>query len=136
MKTLAVKDSSFTANQRFSPGTAAGARQAALWLALVALLDEVVHQFARGVVHLHVEGFHAAGKIVEGHNGGDGDEQSEGRGDKGFRDTAGDRADTRGLLGRDGLEGVQNSDDGAQQADERSGGTDRRQSARPRFSLA
>ena len=63
-------------------------------LALVALLDEVIHQLAGGVVHFHVEGFYAAAEVVEGHNGRDGDEQSECRGDQRLRDTAGNRADT------------------------------------------
>ena len=40
-------------------------------LALVALLDEVVNQLARGVVHFDVERFHAATEVVEGHNGRD-----------------------------------------------------------------
>ena len=90
----------------------------------MALLDEVVDQFARGVVHLHVESFDASGEIVERHNGGDGDEQAERRGDQSFRDTAGDCADARGLLRGDLLEGVQNADDGAEQSDERSRGAD------------
>src|ERR1700675_1154184 len=31
-------------------------------------LQEVIDQFARRVIHLHVERFHAAGQIVEHHN--------------------------------------------------------------------
>src|SRR5271155_4620696 len=62
-------------------------------LAAVALLDKVVDQLAGGVVHLHVEGFHLAGEVVEGHNRGDGHEQPESRGYQGLRDTAGDCAD-------------------------------------------
>ena len=111
-------------------------RRQPLRLALVALLDEVVDQFARGVVHLDVERFDTPGEVVEGHNGRDGHEQAERRGDQGFRNTAGDRADARGLLGGDLLEGVQNADDGAEQADERSRGADGGQNARPLFSLA
>ena len=53
-------------------------------LALVALLDEVVHEFARGVVHLDVESFDAAAEVVEGHNRGDRDEQAERGGYEGF----------------------------------------------------
>jgi len=41
-------------------------------LAAVALLDEVIDQFAGGIVHLHVEGFHLTSEVVEGHNRGDG----------------------------------------------------------------
>src|SRR5437868_6875749 len=60
----------------------------------MALLDEVVHQFARTVVHLDVERLHLAGEVVERHNGGDGDEKAECRGDKSLRNTTGHCADT------------------------------------------
>jgi hypothetical protein len=53
-------------------------------LAAVALLDKVIDQFARGVVHLHIEGFHLACEVVEGQHGGDGDKQSESRGHQGL----------------------------------------------------
>jgi len=43
-------------------------------LALVALLDEVVDEFAGGVIHLHVEILDTTGEVVEGHDGGDGDQ--------------------------------------------------------------
>ena len=93
-------------------------------LALVALLDEVVDQFARGVIHFDVECFHTASEVVEGHDGGDGDEKSERRGDQGLRDTTGDCADAGGLLRGDLLEGVQDTDDGAEKADEGRRGAD------------
>ncbi len=86
----------------------------------MALLDEVVDQFARGVIHLHVESFDTSGEIVERHNGGDGHQQAERRGDQGFGNTAGNRADARSLLRGDLLEGVQNADDRAEQSNERS----------------
>src|SRR5579863_5561101 len=88
-------------------------------LALVALLDEVVHQLARGVIHLHVKGLNAPGEVVKRHNGGDGHEESESRGHQGFRNTTGDSADTRNLLGSNLVKRVQNADNGAKQADER-----------------
>src|SRR5437879_2170089 len=84
----------------------------------VALLDEVVHQLAGAVVHLDVERFNLAGEVVERHNGGDGDQKAERRRHQGLRDTARDCADTRGLLRGDLLEGVQNTDHRAEQADE------------------
>src|SRR5208283_1238566 len=61
-----------------------------LRLALVALLDEVVDQLARGVIHLHVESFDTPGEVVEQHNGGDGHEQAERSGDQGLGDAARD----------------------------------------------
>jgi hypothetical protein len=49
-------------------------------LAAVTLLNKVIDKFARGVVHLHVEGFHLAGEVVEGHHSRDGHQQPESRG--------------------------------------------------------
>src|SRR5215831_20118639 len=80
-----------------------------------ATLQEVVNQLAGAVVHFHVEGFHLAGEVVEHHDGGNRDEQSDGRGHQRFRNTAGDGAQTGGLLRRDFLEGVQNADHRSQQ---------------------
>ena len=91
---------------------------AAARLALVALLDEVVDQFARGVIHLHVERFDTTREVVKRHNRGDGHQQAERRGYQSFRNTAGDRADARSLLGGDLLEGIQNADDRSEQPDE------------------
>jgi len=106
------------------PPTASRSRQQPLRLALVALLDEVVDQFARGVVHLHVERFDTTGEIVEGHDCRDSHQKAKGRGNQGLRDAARDRADARGLLRRDLLEGVQDADDRAEQANERGRGAD------------
>src|SRR4051812_42584984 len=47
-------------------------------------LQEVVNQFARGVIHLHIERFHAAGQVVKHHNGRNRHEQSDGGGDERF----------------------------------------------------
>src|ERR1041385_7469527 len=46
-----------------------------------AALQEIVDQLAGGVVHFHVERFDAAGEVVEHHDGGNGDEQADGRHD-------------------------------------------------------
>ena len=101
----------------------------------VALLDEVVDQFAGGVVHFDVEGLHAVGEVVEEPYGRDGDEQAEGGGDQSFRNTAGDGADTWRLLGGDFLEGLENAGDGSEQADEGGGGTDGGQGAQASLQL-
>src|SRR5205807_9715808 len=55
----------------------------------VALLDEVVHQLARAVVHLDVERLHLTREIVERHNGRDGNEKTERRRNQSLRNTAG-----------------------------------------------
>ena len=87
-------------------------------------LQEVIHQFAGRVIHLHVKGFHFAGEVVEHHNRGNGHEQSQGRGHQGFRNTAGDSAQTGSFLLGNLTESVQNSDDRSEQSNERGRGTD------------
>src|ERR1700742_1117787 len=47
-----------------------------------ALLEEVIDQLARGVVHLDVERFDLIGEVVERHNGRDRNQQTESRGDQ------------------------------------------------------
>jgi hypothetical protein len=101
----------------------------------VRLLDEVVHQLARAVVHLDVERLHLVGEVVERHNGRDGDEQTERGRDQSFRNTAGDCADTRGLLVAMAWKAFKNTDDGAEQADERGRRTDRGQTAKAALQL-
>src|SRR5258705_2232616 len=101
----------------------------------MALFDEVVHQFAGAGVHLDVERLHLAREVVERHNGRDGDEKTERRRYQSLRDTAGDCADTGGLLRCNLLEGVQNTDHGAEQPDKRSRRTDRGQTAKTALQL-
>src|SRR5258708_4518410 len=50
-------------------------------------LQEVVDQFARRVVHLHIERFYAAGEVVEHHDGGNSDQQAGRTGLTSFRNT-------------------------------------------------
>src|SRR6202049_3723385 len=76
---------------------------------IAALLQEVIDEFAGRVVHLHVEGFHATGKIVEHHDGRDGDEQADGRRNQRFRNTAGDCRQAGGPGVVDTDEGIQNA---------------------------
>src|SRR5260370_18950165 len=101
----------------------------------MALLDEVVHQFTGTVVHLDVERLHLAGEVVERHNGRDSDEKTKRRRYQSFRDTAGDCADTGGLLRCNLLEGVQNTDHGTEQADKRARRTERGQTAKAALHL-
>src|SRR5689334_8583984 len=72
-----------------------------------AALQEIIDQLRGRVIHLHVEGFNLVREVVEHHDGGDGDEQSDGRRHQRFRNTAGDCAETRGLLRRNLAERVQ-----------------------------
>src|SRR5579864_1140511 len=91
---------------------------------IAALLQEVVDQFARRVIHLDVERFHAAGQVVEHHDGRDGDEQPDGRRNQRFRDTAGDCCQTGGLRVVDADERIQNAHHRAEQSHEGSGRSD------------
>ena len=61
--------------------------------------------------------------------------KTECRGYQGFRNTAGDRADTGRLLGGDLLEGVQNADDRSEQSDERRRRADGGQTAQAALQL-
>src|SRR5438270_10551319 len=93
-------------------------------LLAAALLEEEVDEFGGRVVHLDVEGFDLIGEVVEHHDGGDGYEESDGRGHEGFRNTACDSRETGCLLGGDLFEGVQDAGDRSEEADERGGGAD------------
>src|SRR6185437_14224824 len=109
--------------------TRSSGRRLTLHLPSSGALQEVIDQLRGRVIHLHVEGFNLVGEVVEHHHGGDGDEQSDGRRHQRFRNTTGDCTETGRLLRRDLAERVQNSDHGAEQSDEWSGGTDGRETA-------
>src|SRR6266481_5544371 len=90
--------------------------------------DEVVDELHGGVVHLDVERLDAIGEVIVRPHRRLGDEKAERSGDKRFRDTAGNGGKT-GSLGRsNSLKRVQDADYGAEEADERSRGTDGGQS--------
>src|SRR3984893_2033945 len=92
-------------------------------------LQEVIDQFARGVIHLHVERFHATGQIVEHHNRRNRHEQSDCGGHKRLGNTARDRCQAGCLFLGDSVEGVQNADPRSEQSHEGSRRTDRLQTA-------
>src|SRR5712664_3731503 len=96
----------------------ATAVSAALGTAHATALQEVVDQFAGGVIHLHVERFHAAGQVVEHHNRRDRHEQSDCGGHQRFRNAAGDCRQSGCLLFGDTVKGVQNTDHCAEQSHE------------------
>ena len=83
------------------------------------LLDEVVDQLGRRVVHLDVEVLDAAGQVVVEPHRRDRDDEAERRLDERFRDTGRDRAETARAGGRDALERGDDADDRAEQSDER-----------------
>jgi hypothetical protein len=83
-----------------------------------ALLNEVVDQLARRVVHLDVERLHLISEIVERPDGRDSDQQSESSCDQRLGDTAGDGRDACRVLRGDLTEGLENTGDGSEQTDE------------------
>src|SRR5215207_6520031 len=91
------------------------------------LLDEVVEQLRRRVVHFDVEVLDAAGQVVVEPDRRDGDDEAESRLDERFRDTGRNRAETARAGGRDALERVDDADDRAEQSDERRGRADGRE---------
>ncbi len=91
------------------------------------LLDEVVDQLGRGVVHLDVEVLDAAGQVVVEPHGRDGHDQSERRLDERFGNTGRHRADAARPRGGDTLERRDDADDRAEQSDERGGRADGRE---------
>src|SRR2546425_3415072 len=99
----------------------ATAVSAALGAAHAPALQEVVDQFARGIIHLHVERFHAAGQVVEHHNRRNRYKQSDGGGHQRFRNAAGDCRQSGCLFLGDTVKGVQNTDHRAEQSHEGSG---------------
>src|SRR5206468_13037918 len=85
-------------------------------------LQEVINQFAGGVVHLYVERFHPAGQIVEHHDGWNRHGESDGGGHQRFRNTPGNCTNTGAPpLGRNLLKRIDDTDDCSEQTDEWSG---------------
>src|SRR5579871_3771661 len=98
-------------------------------------LEEIIHQFARGVIHLDVERFDAAREGVVRPHRRHGDEQSDGGRYESFRNSAGDGGQSGLLLGGDAVEGVDDADDRSEQSHEGGGGTDRGERAHAALQL-
>src|SRR5215470_10152929 len=90
------------------------------------VLDEVVDELRRGVVHLDVEVLNARRQVVVDPDGRDGDDEAERGLDERFRNTDRDSAQSGRTAGADALERVDDADDRAEQSDERRGGPDGR----------
>src|SRR4051812_17370527 len=97
--------------------SASGARQPDS--VLRGLLDEVVHELRRRIVHFDVEVVEAAGEVVVEPHRRDGDEQPECGLDERLGNTGGYRADAARTGGRDTDERIDDADDRAEQSDER-----------------
>src|SRR5687768_2884044 len=83
------------------------------------LLDEVVHELRRRVVHLDVEVLEPAREVVVEPHGRNRDDQAQRGFNQRFRNTGRDGGQARGSRGADPGERVDDADDRAEQADER-----------------
>src|SRR3954462_8616365 len=89
------------------------------------LLRDEVEQLIGRLGDIDAACLDPAGEIVEDHDGRDGDEKTEGRGDERFGDTRRHRSETAGPGGGHHLEGVHDTHDGSEQTDEGGGRGDR-----------
>ena len=83
------------------------------------LLDEVVHELRRRVVHLDVEVLEPAGEVVVDPHRRDRDDEAERGLDERFRNTGRHGAEAARPGGRDAVERGDDADDRAEQSDER-----------------
>src|SRR5689334_3239954 len=81
--------------------------------------EQAVHKLRRNTIHFDMESLDLAGEVVEGNDGRNCDENTEGRRDQGLCDAARNHRHSAGPRGRDAPESVDNSDDGAEQTNER-----------------
>src|SRR5437868_7712616 len=95
-----------------------------------ALLDEVVDQLARRVIHLDGERLNLVREDVERPDGGNGDQKTESGLNQRLRDSAGDRGYTGSFGCLHSLECADNADNGSQQAHEGRSRTDSSQSGK------
>src|SRR5262245_61476970 len=91
--------------------------------------EENVHELVAGLVDLDLEALERPGEVVERHHRRNRHEDPQRRRDEGLGDAARDRRHPARSRGRDAAEGVDDPDDGAEQADERRRGADRGQCA-------
>src|SRR4051794_23794318 len=95
------------------------------WLVYLSIhntpFQEIIHQLTGRIIHLHVERFDLAGKVVEHHYSGNGNGKAQRGRDQRFRDSAGNGAYAGSVLSLNFAEGVNDADDRPQQPDERRG---------------
>src|SRR5260221_4766261 len=86
--------------------------------------EQAVHKLGRSPIHFDMESLKFAREVVEGDNGRNCDEQTEGRRDQGLCDAARNHRHSAGPRGGDARESVDDSDHGAEKTDERGRGAD------------
>src|SRR6266852_120350 len=86
--------------------------------------EQTVHELGRSPIHLDMESLNLAREVVEGDDGRNCDEDTQGRRDQGLSDTAGNHRHSAGPSGRDAPESVDDSDHCAEKTNERGSGAD------------
>src|SRR5258708_34099521 len=81
--------------------------------------EQTVHELGRSPIHLDMEILNLAREVVEGHDGRNCDEDTQGRRDQGLSDAARNHRHSAGPSGRDAPESVDDSDHGAEKTVER-----------------
>src|SRR5262249_23581438 len=97
--------------------------------------EQAVHELGRSPVHLDMESLDIAREVVKCHNSRDCDEDTQGRRNEGFSDTARNHRHSARPSCRDAAEGIDDSDNGSEEPDERGRGTDRGQEPETTFQL-
>src|SRR5262245_13356863 len=87
--------------------------------------EQAVHELGRSPIHLDMESLNLAREVVEGDDGRNCDEDTQGCRDQGLGDTARNDRHPAGSRGGDASESVDDSHHGAEKTNERSAGTDR-----------
>src|SRR5258708_6837931 len=86
--------------------------------------EQPVHKLGRSPIHLDMESLKFAREVVEGDDGRNCDEDTEGRRDQGLCHAARNHRHSAGPRGGDAPESVDDSDHGAEKTDERGRGAD------------
>src|SRR5260370_938119 len=86
--------------------------------------EQAVHKLGRSPIHFDVESLNLAREVVEGDDGRNCDEDTQGRRDQGLCDAARNHRHSAGPSGRNAPESVDDSDHGAEKTDERGSGAD------------
>src|SRR5215472_7499842 len=87
--------------------------------------EQAVHELGRSPIHLDMEGLKLARELVEGDDGRNGDEDTQGRRHQGLSDAPRNHRHSAGPRGRDAPESVNDSDHGTEKTNEGGRGADR-----------
>src|SRR5262245_25542959 len=97
--------------------------------------EQAVHELGRSPIHGDMESLNFARKVVEGDNGRNGNEDTQGCRDQGLSDAARNHRHSARSRGRDAPESVNDSDYGTEKTDEGGSGADRGKEPKPPLQL-